>query len=596
VLSVITPEAVASPLRHLAGLTVTVNPSPSPAFPGDAPDPNVVYNAGTYYAFTTGTALGNSLQALVDTSGSPASGWRSYTGGSSGSTALPFPPSWEQPGTQTSPAVFHFDGRWIMYYDAARSGYAGDTGHNCLSVATATTLTPSDPIFTDTSTGPLLCDTSLGGAIDPSPFLDPATGQAYLIWKSNDGGSVLPAYIWSAPLSANGMSLAGPPTELMYNNTVEFPWELTIENPDMVLANGVYYLLLAAGIWDSSNYSEAIATCSGPSGPCVQTQATPILSSYGPVLGPGGGSFFQDASGNWWLAYAAWTAPCTNYSCGGARELYVTPVDLSGNGPVEVNCTPPVTPSGYVEAASDGGVFAFGNAAFCGSTGGMTLNAPVVGIAEAPGGNGYYEVASDGGIFSFGPGATFYGSMGGQPLNAPIVGIAEAPGGNGYYEVASDGGIFSFGPGATFYGSMGGQPLNAPIVGIAAVPGGNGYYEVASDGGIFSFGPGATFYGSMGGKPLNKPIVGIAAVPGGNGYYEVASDGGIFSFGPGATFYGSMGGKALNKPIVGIAAVPGGNGYYEVASDGGIFSFGPGATFYGSMGGQPLNKPIVGIA
>ena len=55
-------------------------PPASPAFNGDAGDPDVVESAGTYYAFTTGTALGNHIQALVDTSGSPASGWRSYTG------------------------------------------------------------------------------------------------------------------------------------------------------------------------------------------------------------------------------------------------------------------------------------------------------------------------------------------------------------------------------------------------------------------------------------------------------------------------------------------------------------------------------------
>jgi hypothetical protein len=34
--------------------------------------------------------------------------------------------------------------------------------------------------------------------------------------------------------------------------------------------------------------------------------------------------------------------------------------------------------------ASDGGIFAFGDAAFHGSTGGITLNKPVVGMASAP--------------------------------------------------------------------------------------------------------------------------------------------------------------------------------------------------------------------
>jgi len=125
------------------------------------------------------------------------------------------------------------------------------------------------------------------------------------------------------------------------------------------------------------------------------------------------------------------------------------------------------------------------------------------------------------GVFNFGD-ATFHGSMGGQHLNAPIVGIAAAPGGGGYWEVASDGGVFNFGD-ATFHGSMGGQHLNAPIVGIAAAPGGGGATGRSPPTGVFAFG-GAPFYGSMGGKHLNAPVVGITAVASG-GYLEVASDG-----------------------------------------------------------------------
>jgi len=163
---------------------------------------------------------------------------------------------------------------------------------------------------------------------------------------------------------------------------------------------------------------------------------------------------------------------------------------------------------------------------------------------------GYTEAAADGGVFAFGT-AGFYGSMGGKPLNAPVVGITATPTGKGYWEVASDGGVFAFGT-AQFYGSMGGKSLNAPVVGITATPTGKGYWEVASDGGVFAFGT-AGFYGSMGGKPLNKPVVGITATPTGKGYWEVASDGGVFAFGT-AQFSGSMGGKPLNAPVVGIAA------------------------------------------
>jgi hypothetical protein len=42
--------------------------------------------------------------------------------------------------------------------------------------------------------------------------------------------------------------------------------------------------------------------------------------------------------------------------------------------------------------------------------GGQALNKPVVGIAATPDGKGYWEVASDGGIFAFGD-ARYYGSV-----------------------------------------------------------------------------------------------------------------------------------------------------------------------------------------
>ena len=40
-----------------------------------------------------------------------------------------------------------------------------------------------------------------------------------------------------------------------------------------------------------------------------------------------------------------------------------------------------------------------------------------------PSGNGYRLVASDGGIFAFGD-ATFFGSTGAMRLNRPVVGLA----------------------------------------------------------------------------------------------------------------------------------------------------------------------------
>jgi len=246
---------------------------------------------------------------------------------------------------------------------------------------------------------------------------------------------------------------------------------------------------------------------------------------------------------------------------------------------------------GYWLVASDGGIFGEGGATFDGTTGGLALNDPIVGMAATPNGSGYWLVASDGGIFSYGN-AAFEGSAGGVPLHKPIVGMAATPDGSGYWLVASDGGIFSYGD-AQFYGSAGGLRLDEPIVGMAATPDGKGYWLVASDGGIFSYGD-AQFYGSTGGTPINKPIVGMASSPDGKGYWLVASDGGIFNYGDTA-FYGSTGGARINRPIVGMASSPDGKGYWLVASDGGIFNYGD-AAFDGSAGAMPLNKPIVGMA
>jgi hypothetical protein len=231
---------------------------------------------------------------------------------------------------------------------------------------------------------------------------------------------------------------------------------------------------------------------------------------------------------------------------------------------------------GYWNVAADGGLFAFGDAGFHGSMGGLPLAKPVVGMAATPDGKGYWEVASDGGLFAFGD-AGFHGSMGGLPLAKPVVGMAATPDGKGYWEVASDGGLFAFGD-AGFFGSTGAIHLNQPVVAMAATPDGKGYWLAAADGGIFAFGD-ARFYGSMGGSHLNQPIVAMSA-NGARGYWLTAADGGVFSFS--SPFYGSTGNLTLVLPVVGMAPTTRGNGYWMVAADGGMFAFGA-AGYYGSM-------------
>ncbi len=377
------------------------------------------------------------------------------------------------------------------------------------------------------------------------------------------------------------------------------PTSITVVTPDVGSATTLPVTVTTSG------------TAAGTSAAVPASQYTfisPRISSVVPDKGPTSGGTEVTVTGSDFgrttaVFFGGTVSP--SFTVLSATSLIASvPPGPSGGGVVNVavrspDGTSPRVPAdqyiyalpGYWLVASDGGIFAYGDAGFHGSTGDIALNRPVVGMATTLDDRGYWLVASDGGIFAFGD-AHFHGSTGDIALNKPVVGMAATPDGGGYWLVASDGGIFAFGD-AHFYGSTGATALNKPIVGMASTPDGKGYWLVASDGGIFAYGD-AAFHGSTGNITLNKPVVGMAATPDGRGYWLVASDGGIFAYGD-ARFYGSTGNITLNKPVVGMARSLSGRGYWLVASDGGIFAYGD-ARFYGSTGNIALVKPVVGMA
>ncbi|HET9443203.1 MAG TPA: M23 family metallopeptidase [Acidimicrobiales bacterium] len=261
---------------------------------------------------------------------------------------------------------------------------------------------------------------------------------------------------------------------------------------------------------------------------------------------------------------------------------------------------PPAAPSnragpGYWVLGADGGVFAYGSAAFHGSTGGMRLNQPIVGMAAVPGGGGYWLVARDGGVFAFGA-AGFFGSTGDIRLNQPIVGMAATATGLGYWLVAADGGIFAFGD-AAFLGSTGAMTLNRPIVAMAASRTGAGYWLLGSDGGVFGFGA-SEFVGSVPGLGIATSVVSMAPTATGAGYWLMAADGGVFSFGD-AVFRGSLPGRGLCTWPAGVRLAPTttGRGYWVQGRDGSTWAFGD-AAFHGSLTSSGIrpNAPVIDLA
>jgi hypothetical protein len=176
-----------------------------------------------------------------------------------------------------------------------------------------------------------------------------------------------------------------------------------------------------------------------------------------------------------------------------------------------------VTPSGAVESY---GVPSYGAP-------GGPLNRPIVSTLVDHTQGGYWLVASDGGIFAFGD-APFYGSTGAIHLNQPIVGMAPTSDGKGYWMVAADGGVFSFGD-AGFYGSTGNITLRQPIVSMSNTAADKGYWMVAADGGVFSFGD-AKFLGSSAGT-APEPVSRLVATGTSDGYWVVQQNGTMQAFG-----------------------------------------------------------------
>ena len=211
-------------------------------------------------------------------------------------------------------------------------------------------------------------------------------------------------------------------------------------------------------------------------------------------------------------------------------------------------------------------------------------------MAATPDGGGYWEVASDGGIFAFGD-AQYYGSMGGKPLDQSggrdrLHLPTGAATGRWRLTAASSPSVTR-----STTARWAANPLTVrwsgsppPLTGAAT---GRWRLTAASSPSVTR-----STTAPWVAEPSTSPWSGLAPTPDGGGYWEAGADGGIFTFGE-PNFFGSMGGKHLNKPVVGAWSTSNGQGYWESASDGGIFNFGN-APYLGSTGGMKLNAPVVG--
>ena len=154
--------------------------------------------------------------------------------------------------------------------------------------------------------------------------------------------------------------------------------------------------------------------------------------------------------------------------------------------------------------ASDGGVFAFGDARFAGSCPGIGgCSGAAVAVMPDISGNGYWVVTQTGHVYSFGD-APYYGAPG--PQDVPVTSAVRTPDGRGYWILFANGAIFSYGN-AVYYASPLGQLDGLdPATAIFTTSDGGGYWVAAADGAVASYGD-APNDGSMLGFRLNGSII-----------------------------------------------------------------------------------------
>ena len=278
-----------------------------PVYPYDFADPSVIDVRGTYYAYGTNSTAGN-IQIMESTD---LQNWKKA------GDALPTLAPWATAGATWAPAVMHLKHSYLLYYTAAEAG----SRIQCLSVATAGR--PEGP-FTDDSTAPLECQPSLGGSIDPTPYLDGATGRPYLAWKSN-GADGQPATIWAQALDSQGTELTGAGPTALFRASQS--WEGgVVEAPSMVAVDGAYDLFYSANDWDSADYAVGVARCAGVLGPCTKPLAGPLLASQATFEGPGGAAVFTDGQGQLEMAFQAWLPGAVGYPH--PRLLFIRQLDI----------------------------------------------------------------------------------------------------------------------------------------------------------------------------------------------------------------------------------------------------------------------------
>lgn len=295
-----------------------------PVINSNFPDPDIIKVGNVYHAYATNSG-GKNVQHAVSTD---LQHWTAQP------DAAPTLGAWvdEQcsfaPGGATdhcvwAPEVDAVNGHYVLYY-AARDRASQ---RQCIGVSTS--AAPGGP-FVPAGSQPLVCPVSSGGAIDPSMYVE--NGQRYLLWKADGNCCGLPAVINIQPLSDDGLTLTGDPTELIRNDQ---PFEgAVVEAPTLIKRNGTYYLFYSANNFAGGAYRTGYATATSLDGPYTkhgELMSTELFRDQ--IVGPGGETITTAPDGSTAIAFHGWD-PTYTY-----RAMYVRELDFGPDGALHVQGT-----------------------------------------------------------------------------------------------------------------------------------------------------------------------------------------------------------------------------------------------------------------
>nr|POE48795.1 hypothetical protein CFP56_38891 [Quercus suber] len=336
------------------------------AIDSNFPDPIVWKSDGIWHAFATNEEAGilNERTNSSDDSETPIANVQYATSVdfvhwnvlSPALQPLPQTGAWAQQGnTNTRPPVPKanvwapaliqrpLDNKWVLYYSAVAHNSTNVHGSHppahCIGAALSTSPTgPFTPL-----PDPLLCPTAQGGAIDPAPFLDPATDTLVLLYKldGNNRGAggacgntvppIQPTPLILQPLAPDGLTLSAtaPARELLaLDPPLDGP---LIEAPALVRSPaGVYFLFFSAGCTRDPSYAVRYATAVRLAGPYTRAPTPLLRTGDAGLVAPGSMAVAGptgDGNPAWVVAFHA----RLDGREGGVRAMFTAGLELQGH-------------------------------------------------------------------------------------------------------------------------------------------------------------------------------------------------------------------------------------------------------------------------